>query len=123
MHGEKGDRLGSASRNSAPSATSTAQRFESIVEFSSDGANYAIGLSSENAAKLRDSLASSWSNARKAGGRKRAVAKTGKSAATATTAGRERSQAIRDRDRKQGMRVLARARIPVEVVESYENQH
>ncbi|QIZ39732.1 hypothetical protein FDZ84_23205 [Saccharopolyspora sp. ASAGF58] len=71
-----------------------------MVEFSSDGANSAIGLSSENAVKLRDSLASFLVNARKTDGRKRAVAKTGTSAAAATTAGRERSQAIRDRARK-----------------------
>ncbi|WP_395475399.1 histone-like nucleoid-structuring protein Lsr2 [Saccharopolyspora spinosa] len=80
-----------------------------MVEFGIDGANYAINLSFENAAELRDSLASFVVNARKTGGRKRAVVKTGKSSATVTTTGRERSQAIRDWARNQGMQVSDRA--------------
>ena len=44
---------------------------ESTVEFGLDGVNYAIDLSTDNAAELRDSLASYLANARRTGGRKR----------------------------------------------------
>ncbi|MEU5852380.1 histone-like nucleoid-structuring protein Lsr2 [Saccharopolyspora shandongensis] len=96
---------------------------DSTVEFALDGVNYAIDLSAENAAKLRDSLASFVANAQKTGGRKRTAAKAGKPAATPTAADRERNQAIRDWARNQGMQVSGRGRIPAEVVEAYENQN
>ncbi|MEV0089845.1 histone-like nucleoid-structuring protein Lsr2 [Saccharopolyspora sp. NPDC003752] len=94
---------------------------DSTVEFALDGVNYAIDLSTENAAKLRDSLASFVANARKTGGRKRVAVKPGKPSATPTAADRERNQAIREWARNQGMQVSDRGRIPAEVVEAYDN--
>ncbi|MEV5542067.1 Lsr2 family protein [Saccharopolyspora shandongensis] len=96
---------------------------DSTVEFALDGVNYSIDLSTKNATKLRDSLASFVANAQRTGGRKRTVAKPGKPAAAPTAADRERNQAIRDWARNQGMQVSDRGRIPAEIVEAYENQN
>ncbi|GAA2810446.1 Lsr2 family protein [Saccharopolyspora taberi] len=94
---------------------------ESTVEFGLDGVNYSIDLSSANAAKLRDSLASYVANARRTGGRKRPGGKQNKPAAAPSAADRERNQAIREWAREQGMQVSDRGRIPSEVVEAYDN--
>lgn len=93
---------------------------ESTVEFSLDGVDYTIDLSSGNAAKLRDSLASYVSSARRTGGRKRAAGKASKAAAAPTAADRERNQAIREWAREQGMQVSDRGRIPSEIVDAYD---
>ena len=93
---------------------------ESTVEFSLDGVDYTIDLSADNAAKLRDSLASYVSAARRTGGRKRAAGKAGKTAAAPTAADRERNQAIREWAREQGMQVSDRGRIPSEIVDAYD---
>ncbi|MDA3650235.1 Lsr2 family protein [Saccharopolyspora indica] len=94
---------------------------DTTVEFALDGVSYAIDLSSDNASKLRDSLASFVASARKTGGRKRIATKPGKASSTPTTADRERNQAIREWARNQGMQVSDRGRIPAEVVEAYDN--
>ncbi|MDA3629289.1 Lsr2 family protein [Saccharopolyspora oryzae] len=94
---------------------------ETTVEFALDGVSYAIDLSADNAAKLRDSLASFVANARKTGGRKRTAAKPGKASSTPSTADRERNQAIREWARNQGMQVSDRGRIPAEIVEAFDN--
>ncbi len=96
---------------------------ESTVEFSLDGVNYAIDLSAENAAELRESLASYTAHARRTGGRKRrgGKARTGKSAPN--TADRERNQAIREWARKRGLKVSDRGRIPADIVEQYHKAH
>lgn len=93
---------------------------ESTVEFSLDGVSYAIDLSADNAAELRDHLATYTANARRTGGRKRrgGKARTGKSAPNTTD--RERNQAIREWAREQGMQVSDRGRIPAEIVEAYD---
>lgn len=93
---------------------------ESTVEFGLDGVDYTIDLSTDNAAKLRDALASYVSSARRVGGRKRSGAKAGKAAAAPSTADRERNQAIREWAREQGKQVSDRGRIPSEVVEAYD---
>ena len=97
---------------------------ESTVEFGLDGVNYAIDLSADNAADLRDNLASYLANARRTGGRKRRGSKADKKNSTSTspasTADRQRNQAIREWAREQGMQVSDRGRIPAEVVEAYD---
>lgn len=99
---------------------------ESTVEFALDGVSYTIDLSADNAAELRDSLASYVANGRRTGGRKRSGAKagkagkTGKAAQAPTTADRERNQAIREWARQQGMQVSDRGRIPAEIVDAYD---
>ncbi|KAA5837349.1 Lsr2 family protein [Saccharopolyspora hirsuta] len=94
---------------------------DTTVEFALDGVSYAIDLSADNAAKLRDSLASFVASARKTGGRKRTAQKPGKASSTPTAADRERNQAIREWARNQGMQVSDRGRIPAEIVEAYDN--
>ena len=70
---------------------------DTTVEFALDGVSYTIDLSHDNAAKLRDSLASFVASARRTGGRKRPAGKPGKSPSpTPTAADRERNQAIRE---------------------------
>lgn len=94
---------------------------DSTVEFALDGVNYQIDMSVDNAAKLRDALASFVANARKTGGRKRSGNKPGKPSGAPTQADRERNQAIREWAREQGMQVSDRGRIPAEIVEAYDN--
>jgi hypothetical protein len=98
---------------------------DTTVEFALDGVSYAIDLSNENAAKLRESLAAYVACARRVGGRKRpAKNKAGKATSSAPTAAdRERNQAIREWARKQGMQVSDRGRIPADIVEAYNEAH
>lgn len=93
---------------------------ESTVEFGLDGVTYTIDLSAENAAHLREALATYVASARRTGGRKR-TPKAGKSSSAPSSADRERNQAIREWARKQGMQVSDRGRIPSEIVEAYDN--
>ena len=98
---------------------------ESTVEFGLDGVQYAIDLSTDNAAVLRDALAGYVAQARRTGGRKRrggsARANSNATASSGHTADRKRNQAIRVWAREQGMDVSDRGRIPAEVVEAYDN--
>lgn len=98
---------------------------EATVEFGLDGVNYTIDLSTDNAAELRDALATYVASARRTGGRKRTGGKaksttSGKSSQAPTTSDRERNQAIREWARQQGMQVSDRGRIPSEIVEAYD---
>lgn len=93
---------------------------ESTVEFGLDGVNYTIDLSEDNAAELRDGLATYVASARRTGGRKRPAGKAAKNASAPSTADRERNQAIREWAREQSMQVSDRGRIPSEIVEAYE---
>lgn len=96
------------------------------LEFALDGVTYQIDLSSNNASKLRDGLASFVASARRSGGRKRVAG--GRPAGAAgkaprpAAADREQNQAIREWARKQGMKVSDRGRIPAEVLDAYHNQ-
>jgi hypothetical protein len=99
---------------------------EETVEFAIDGISYEIDLSSSNAGKLRDTLASYVAHARRTGGRRRsggAVRGAVGRAARPATADREQNQAIRDWARKRGMKVSDRGRIPAEVLEAYHNEN
>lgn len=98
---------------------------ESTVEFGVDGVQYAIDLSEENAAELRDALGSYVAKARRTGGRKRRVTqvKTTTKTSAGDTADRKRNQAIREWAREQGREVSDRGRIPAEVVQAYDNAH
>lgn len=99
---------------------------ESTVEFGLDGVNYAIDLSTDNAAELRDALSPYIASARRTGGRKRSGGKaakssnSGKRSQAPSTSDRERNQAIREWARQQGMQVSDRGRIPSEIVEAYD---
>jgi hypothetical protein len=92
------------------------------VAFSLDGASYAIDLSAENAAKLRDVLAPYVANARpsrRVGPGRPSGSRRGRS----TRSDREQTQAIREWARKNGHRVGEKGRIPATVLEAYHAQH
>lgn len=88
---------------------------DETVSFSLDGVAYEIDLSSKNAGKLRDSLASYVGSARRVGGRAtRGRARPGRT-------GTARTSEIRDWARAQGLEVSERGRIPAAITEQYEN--
>ena len=94
---------------------------DETLEFAVDGKGYEIDLSSTNAEKLRDALASYIAAARKAGGTRRRGSASGGIAAPRPKVDREQNQAIRDWARERGKKVSDRGRIPAEVLEEYHN--
>ncbi|MGH4016504.1 MAG: histone-like nucleoid-structuring protein Lsr2 [Pseudonocardiaceae bacterium] len=93
---------------------------EETVEFGIDGVSYEIDLSEGNAGKLRDSLADFVSNARKAGGRRKASTSARRSSSGGrASVDREQNAAIREWARKNGYNVSDRGRIPAEVLDAY----
>jgi hypothetical protein len=92
------------------------------VGFGIDGKNYEIDLSSGNAGKLRDALASYVAAARRSGGR-RGGGSAGNAPARRPPIDREQNQAIRDWARKRGMKVSDRGRIPAEVLDAYHQEN
>jgi Lsr2 len=88
------------------------------VGFSLDGRSYEIDLNSDNAEKLRTSLAEFIA----AGRRQRAgrAASRSQAAPSVDPAARERAHAIREWARGAGHDVSERGRIPAVVVEAYE---
>lgn len=100
---------------------------DETVEFGLDGKSYEIDLSSGNADKLRDALASYVAAARRPGGRRRSGGGGAAAAATAAarrpSVDREQNQAIRDWARKRGMKVSDRGRIPADVLEAYHQEN
>ncbi len=89
--------------------------------FSLDGVNYEIDLSTRNAAKLRDAMASWVGHARRvsgrsasAGGRRRAARGPRSGPDTAT---------VREWARQNGFKVSDRGRISADVMAAYEKAH
>jgi hypothetical protein len=95
---------------------------ESTVEFGLDGVHYAIDLSSDNSAQLRDAVAAYVARAKRTGGRKRRGGRPSDTTG-ASRADRKRTQAIREWAREQGMDVSDRGRIPADLVQAYDNAH
>jgi hypothetical protein len=92
------------------------------VSFGLDGANYEIDLSSKNAGKLRDALASYVASARRTsrgGGRPTTGSRRGRSARP----DRAQTAAIREWARKNGHKVGEKGRIPAVVLEAYNAKH
>lgn len=96
---------------------------DETVEFGIDGKNYEIDLSSGNADKLRDALASYVASARRSTGRRRGAAPPSGGSNRRPTIDREQNQAIREWARKRGMKVSDRGRIPAEVLEAYHQEN
>jgi Lsr2 len=95
------------------------------VSFALDGRSYEIDLSDDNAARLRDSLASFVAAARRTGG---AAARRGRRTseggeAPPARASREETAAIRTWARENGHEVSERGRIPKAVVQAYQSAH
>jgi hypothetical protein len=91
------------------------------VSFGLDGTNYEIDLNDDNAARLRDALATyvghgrKVSGARRGGGRRAAAASANGSGASA--------KEIREWARENGHDVPERGRIPADVREAYDSAH
>ena len=90
------------------------------VQFAIDGRSYAIDLSKDNSAKLRDALAPFISAARRKTGR-RSSAPSSAPARPATD--RQQNHAIREWAVAQGMKISERGRIPTNVIEAYRAAH
>jgi hypothetical protein len=95
------------------------------VSFALDGRAYEIDLSEENAAKLRDSLATFVAAARRTGSRRPRSQRSGTSEAPAAPArpSREATAAVRTWARENGHEVSERGRIPKAVIEAYNSAH
>jgi hypothetical protein len=89
------------------------------VEFGIDGVNYTIDLSEKNVGKLRKALdpyLAAAARAPRSAGRRRAAPSVVQSST------REQNQAIREWATKNGWEVSERGRIPVSVVEAYNQR-
>ena len=97
------------------------------VSFALDGRAYEIDLSEDNAARLRDSLASFVAAARKSGGSvaggRRAPKMTASSGARPQPLDREQTAAIRAWARQNGHQVSDRGRISKTVVDAFQAAH
>lgn len=95
---------------------------DETVSFALDGTNYEIDLSTKNAAKLRDALATYVANARRARSASARGAGSGRRGRGAR-GDREQTQAIREWARKKGHKVGEKGRIPGHIVEAYNSQN
>ena len=98
------------------------------VSFAIDGRAYEIDLSDDNAARLRDSLASFVAAGRKSGGAsaaagRRAPKMTASSGSRPQPLDREQTAAIRAWARQNGHEVSDRGRIAKTVVDAFEAAH
>jgi hypothetical protein len=96
------------------------------VMFALDGRAYEIDLSDDNAARLRDSLASFVAAGRRSGGaprRGRTPGATADGGSAPSRANREETAAIRTWARENGHEVSERGRIPKAVVQAYQSAH
>ncbi|MDP9406688.1 MAG: Lsr2 family protein [Actinomycetota bacterium] len=102
---------------------------EETVSFGLDGTQYEIDLSGEHANGLREALSAFIVAARRAdgsgagGGRRGGGQRGSGSRSSASTADRQRTAAIREWAREQGLEVNDRGRIPSRVVEAYDAAH
>jgi hypothetical protein len=95
----------------------TGEDADETVAFALDGQPYEIDLSSDNAARLRDSLAEFVASARKPAGGAARPARRG-SARRATDTGDVRAWA-----RENGFSISERGRIPSNVLDAYQAAH
>ena len=86
------------------------------VSFALDGSTYEIDLSEQNAATLRDSLATYVANARRSA---RPVGVPRRGGRAAARADREQTQAIREWARQNGYKIGEKGRIPSAVADAY----
>lgn len=86
------------------------------VTFALDGVTYEIDLSSENAAKLRDSLATWIGAARRSGGRR---TPTRRGSGGSGAAHRDELVKIREWGRNNGFKVSDRGRVSAELQDAY----
>lgn len=89
------------------------------ISFNLDGKAYEIDLSTDNANKMRDSLAPFIAAARRSSGRIPTPRMTSRSTRSPVRTDYEQNQAIREWAQARGMKVSDRGRIPAEVLEAY----
>ncbi|CRK55627.1 Histone protein Lsr2 [Alloactinosynnema sp. L-07] len=95
---------------------------DETVTFALDGVDFLIDLSTENATRLRESLAEFVGHARRTGGRKAKVnAVTARKSPSA--ADKADNQAIREWARSQGESIAERGRIPQALVIKFQEAH
>lgn len=90
---------------------------DETVTFALDGVDFVIDLSTDNAARLRDTLAQYVGHARRTGGRKQ------RGLAPAATNGKPDTQAVREWARNQGETVAERGRVPQALVIRFQEAH
>lgn len=90
------------------------------VEFTIDRKAYEIDLSEANADRLREVLAEFVEKARRVGGRSNRPASA--AATRATVSDREQTRAMRDWANSNGFTVSDRGRLPVNVIEAFNNR-
>jgi len=88
------------------------------VSFGLDGTSYEIDLNDDNAAALRDAMATYVGHARKVSGARR-----GRRTSSAAANGSHSAKEIRDWARSNGHKVPERGRIPSDVREAFESAH
>jgi len=93
---------------------------DETVAFALDGVEFMIDLSTDNAARLRDTLAEFVGHARRTGGRK---SRGGKATIVAATNGKPDTQAVREWARSQGETVAERGRVPQALVIKFQEAH
>ena len=92
------------------------------VAFGLDGTSYEIDLNEDNAASLRETLASYVGHARKVTGARRTARKSAGSASAAASGGPS-ARDVREWARSAGHEVPDRGRIPADVREAYDAAH
>jgi hypothetical protein len=100
------------------------------VSFALDGAQYEIDLSEDNAAALRDALATYIAHARRAGRNGVRNANGNSSAGTPNRRGRSSARAdreqtaqIREWARSNGYKIGEKGRIPADILSAWESAH
>lgn len=91
---------------------------DETVQFGLDGVSYEIDLSTENARRMRDTLASYISEARRVGTRSGGRKRAGRS-----SRGDSDAHAMREWARANGYDVSERGRVSATVVEAYRAAH
>lgn len=94
---------------------------DETVAFALDGVEFLIDLSTENAARLRDSMAEFVGHARKVGGAKRVKGAAPRK--SSTNGDKPDNQAIREWARSQGENIAERGRIPQALVVRFQEAH
>lgn len=90
------------------------------VSFGLDGYTYEIDLSTKNATKLRNALASFVESGSRVSGRASVSPRTSARPRVTASAGREQNQAIREWAQRKGYDVAPRGRIKQEIVDQYQ---
>ncbi|GAB2690724.1 histone-like nucleoid-structuring protein Lsr2 [Thalassiella azotivora] len=96
---------------------------EETVSFALDGVSYEIDLNADNAAKLRDDLATWVGHARKVGGRSGRRSSRARSSSASASANGASTTEVREWARANGYEVSDRGRISAEIQQAYAAAH